>query len=389
MKKILSIWMLVAVMIVPISIIDTETAKAGTYTATVDYVKDGDTIMLQSPVRGADEVRFLGIDTPETFVSNGKDPGNQIDPHGNAATNYLKSILPSGTQITLVTGQEEVDGFGRLLAYVFKGNMDVNRAILENGHAISYFIWPFEDAKFEDYRGAMLTAMNNNVGVWDASNPLEELPFEYRDRMFNDQPDKYVGNYFTKEYVTPLNYTQVPIEDRVFFFTEQDAQSAGYTCDCSGGGGTASDELLIQEVYYDAEGSDSAGEYLEIYNTSNETLDISGYILKDNYSTFNLPNGTTIDPGQYLVVARDASGFNSLFGFNPDVSGMNLALGNSGDQVSLQTPSGAEIDFVAYENYVSGWNITARTGEAIYRSDVNNDTDSVNDWSVGVPLPGK
>lgn len=380
--------MLIAVLVVPITSFEHEASAAGTYTATVDYVKDGDTIMLTNPVKGADEVRFLGIDTPETFVSGGKDPGNQIDPHGNAATNYLKSVLPSGTEITLVTGQEEVDGFGRLLAYVFKGNMDVNRSILENGHAVSYFIWPFEDAKFEDYRGAMLTAMNGNIGIWDTTNPLEELPFEYRDRMFNDQPDKYVGNYFTKEYVTPLNYTQVPIEDRVFFFTEQDAQSAGYTCNCSGGG-PASDELLIQEVYYDAEGSDSVGEYLEIYNTSTNTLDISGYILKDNYDTYTLPAGTMIDPGQHLVVARDAAGFRSLFGFDPDVSGMTLALGNSGDQVSLQNPSGAEIDFVAYENYVSGWNIRANTGQAIYRYDVNNDTDSVNDWNVGTPLPGK
>ncbi|MCF6136406.1 lamin tail domain-containing protein [Pseudalkalibacillus berkeleyi] len=383
----MSIWMLVAVLLVPLSVIEPDVAAAGTYTGTVDYVKDGDTIMLTNPVQGADEVRFLGIDTPETFVSGGKDPGNQIDPHGNAATDYLKSVLPSGTEVTLVTGAEEVDGFGRLLAYVFKGNMDVNRSMLENGHAISYFIWPFEDPKFEDYRNAMITGMNNKVGVWDASNPLEELPFEYRDRMFNDQPDKYVGNYFSKEYVTPQNYTQVPIEDRVFFFTEQDAQSAGYTCNCSGGG--TSDELLIQEVYYDAEGNDSVGEYLEIYNTSSQTLDISGYLLKDNYSTFALPSGTTIDPGQYLVVAKDTTGFRNLFGFDPDVSGMSLALGNSGDQVSLQNPSGSEIDFLAYENYVSGWNITANTGQAIYRSDVTTDTDSVNDWNVGVPLPGK
>ncbi|WLD94711.1 lamin tail domain-containing protein [Alkalihalobacillus sp. AL-G] len=386
MKKVLGIWMLISLLIIT-GCSSKEMVKAnGTYSATVDYVKDGDTIMLKSPVKGSDEVRFLGIDTPETFVSNGKDPGNQIDPHGNDAKKYLQNLLPSGTRIELVTGEEEKDGFGRLLAYVFLGDSEINRLMLETGHAVSYFIWPFENSKFESYRKAMLAAMNGEIGIWNPMNPLEELPFEYRDRMFNDQPDKYVGNYYTDTYVTPLHFEQIPLEDRVYFFTESDAISAGYTSESSGG---AQADLVIQEIYYDTEGTDSTEEYIEIYNAADQTVDLSGYHLEDNYSTFTFSTNTTIAPSQYLIVARDSNGFHNLFGFNPDVSGMTIALGNSGDQLSLQDPSGNEVDFVAYENYAQGWNITALTGEAIYRFDVNTDTDSVNDWNVGIPIPGR
>lgn len=207
------------------------TAEAATYTSHVEYVKDGDTIVLTKPVKGTREVRLLGIDAPETFSVDGKDPGNQIDPHGLAAEEYLKQLLPKRTEVTLVTDQVELDGFGRLLAYVYKGDLDVNEELLRKGHAVTYVIWPntHDTNRYEIYRNAMLEAKNAGLGIWDPSNPLQELPFEYRDRMFDESQDKVVGDFYTKEYVDPADYQLIPVENRVFFFTEQDAIDAGYT----------------------------------------------------------------------------------------------------------------------------------------------------------------
>ncbi|PTX64388.1 endonuclease YncB(thermonuclease family) [Melghirimyces profundicolus] len=204
--------------------------QAATYTSTVEYVKDGDTILLTKPVNGTREVRLVGIDAPETFTVDGKDPGNQVE-HGEDATAYLEQLLPKGTSVTMVTDQEEMDGSGRLLAYVYKDGMDVNEEMLRQGHAVTYVIWPntHDTTRFEAYRDAMLDAESKGLGVWDPNNPLEELPFEYRDRMFDEEQDKYVGDFYTREYVDPLDYEQIPMENRVFFFTEQDALDAGYT----------------------------------------------------------------------------------------------------------------------------------------------------------------
>ncbi|WP_373228729.1 thermonuclease family protein [Cohnella sp.] len=208
-----------------------EVNAASTYSGTVDYVKDGDTIYLRQPVAGTRQIRFLGIDTPETFTVDGKDPGNQVDPYGNAAKAYLKNLLPSGTKITLVTDVVEKDAFDRLLAYVYKGTLDVNKDLVEKGYAETYVIWPnsHDSERYESLRNAMISARNNGLGIWNSSNPLQERPFEYRDRMFDEVQDKYVGDFYTKKYVDPADYKLIKIEDQVFFFSEQDAINAGYS----------------------------------------------------------------------------------------------------------------------------------------------------------------
>lgn len=144
---------------------------------------------------------------------------------------------------------------------------------------------------------------------------------------------------------------------------------------------------MISEVYYDTVGNDSYEEYVEIYNGTNQSVDLTGYTLRDNVGTFTIPSGTLIGSGQHLVVARDAAGFQALFGFTPDVSGMTLSFSNSGDQVILEDPAKNELDFVAFEGYVTGWNIEAKTGDVIFRSDLALDNDIVTDWAVGSPSP--
>ncbi|MHA1330063.1 MAG: lamin tail domain-containing protein [Candidatus Hodarchaeales archaeon] len=145
--------------------------------------------------------------------------------------------------------------------------------------------------------------------------------------------------------------------------------------------------VVISEVYYDATGSDIKGEWLELYNYGSSPVDLSGWTLTDNGGTWTIPSGTIIEPGQYLIIARSASGFYTLYGFNPDVSGLTLSLGNRGDMLTLKDASGTTIDFVAWENYVSGWDIYAGTGTSIARIDANVDTDNVSDWTV-IPNEG-
>ena len=149
-------------------------------------------------------------------------------------------------------------------------------------------------------------------------------------------------------------------------------------------------KILISEVYYDAVGVDADEEWIELQNTGTTDMDISGWTLSDNVGTFTLPAGSIITAGGYFVIARDEAGFQALYGFIPDVSGLTLALGNKGDQVILKDGSGAEIDFVAWENYVAGWTITASTGTSIARSSTT-DTDTVDDWIVvdNNGLPGQ
>ena len=139
--------------------------------------------------------------------------------------------------------------------------------------------------------------------------------------------------------------------------------------------------IIISEVYYDTVGTDSKEEWVELYNPTNSSVDLSGWTLSDNSKSFSLPIGTVIGAGTYLVIARNAAGFTALYGFAPDVSGMTISLSNSGDQVVLSDNSGNQVDMVAWENYLAGWSITASTGTSIVRINLN-DTNTVADWTT-------
>jgi hypothetical protein len=78
------------------------------------------------------------------------------------------------------------------------------------------------------YLDSLKEAKKDGRGIWNPNDPLDELPYEFRLRVGHRQPDKYAGNSETKEYVEPDQYKDIPIEQRVFFWNEEDAKKAGY-----------------------------------------------------------------------------------------------------------------------------------------------------------------
>jgi micrococcal nuclease len=82
--------------------------------ATVTRVVDGDTIVVR--IGGREEnVRLLGIDTPETHK-----PDTPVECYGPEASDRLAALLPVGTVVRLVRDIESRDRYDRLLAYVYR-----------------------------------------------------------------------------------------------------------------------------------------------------------------------------------------------------------------------------------------------------------------------------
>ena len=63
--------------------------------ATVSDVVDGDTVEIEPAVDGEDEVRLIGVDTPET-----KDSDEGEEPYGKEASNYTSTEL-EGEEVEL------------------------------------------------------------------------------------------------------------------------------------------------------------------------------------------------------------------------------------------------------------------------------------------------
>ncbi|MBU9710406.1 immunoglobulin-like domain-containing protein [Evansella tamaricis] len=200
------------------------------FQAVVSHVTDGDTIRLESPIFGATNVRFLNMDTPETYhtVRNELDE-NQMR-HGNLATAHMQTMLSAGDTVIIRLGEEPLDGYGRLLAEVITlDGVNTNLEMVRAGFASTYFIYPFEDDTVEEYAEAAKYARENQLGIYNPEDLLFEMPFVFRARERGDNGlSRYVGNFITKEYVAPDHYEAVPPEYRVFF-TRTQAMNLGYT----------------------------------------------------------------------------------------------------------------------------------------------------------------
>jgi len=107
------------------------------YEVSIDDVLDGDTVHLKNPVLGTTKVRMLSIDAPETNYQ-GKSQGKYLE----EAKAYLKQLLPEGTKVKVIPGKQAKDDYGRLLAYIQKGDMDVNREMILQCKVVPYIIYP-------------------------------------------------------------------------------------------------------------------------------------------------------------------------------------------------------------------------------------------------------
>jgi hypothetical protein len=111
--------------------------------------------------------------------------------------------------------------------------------------------------------------------------------------------------------------------------------------------------------------ADNYGEYddwIEIFNLSTSTIDLSGYYLSDNHkkpSKWQIPNGTSIVGKGYLIIWAD--GDSTQFGLHT-----NFKLSSEGEEAVLTKPDLTITDKVSFP---------APTGELSY-SRVPNGTGS-------------
>lgn len=131
--------------------------------AVVKRVVDGDTLVAR--VGKAEEtVRLIGIDTPES-VSRAK----PVQCFGAEASEHLESLVPAGTDVTLILDVEARDVYDRLLAYVVRAadGLFVNLDLVETGHA-TVLDYPPNDHFAAYFARAQAEARSRQRGLWAA-----------------------------------------------------------------------------------------------------------------------------------------------------------------------------------------------------------------------------
>ena len=111
--------------------------------------------------------------------------------------------------------------------------------------------------------------------------------------------------------------------------------------------------VFVNEVNYRSPDSLGAGDWVELYNPSAEPADLSGFILGDDDvdHAYVLPDGTTLAPGGFLVLAREPGRFAAVHpGVTAVVGGYDFGFSRGGDRVTLSDAAGALVDTVAYDD---------------------------------------
>lgn len=118
--------------------------------------------------------------------------------------------------------------------------------------------------------------------------------------------------------------------------------------------------LIVTELLPNPEGPDDEEEFIELYNTGIEYIDLAGWKIGDESNRRYTLSDIGIAPGAYLALKRKTTG---------------IALNNTGrDTITVLTPDGDTVDTISYEN--------ARDGESY----AHTDTDAWQ-WTAH-PTPG-
>ena len=197
-----------------------------------------------------------------------------------------------------------------------------------------------------------------------------------------------------------------------------------YSLTCVGEGGTTTDSvvvgvilapeepeeglLLITEVLYDLttsttspQGTESANEWVEIFNGTNANINLSNYTIADASSTDILPD-VVLPAGAYAVIVASSTtvSFWSIPAEAVVVQLTNVTigngLGNGGDMVSLfDEVASTTVDAVSWGTNTAAFSpsvptVDVNAGHSIARDPVTEDTDTNADWvEREVPTPGE
>ncbi len=165
--------------------------------------------------------------------------------------------------------------------------------------------------------------------------------------------------------------------------------------------------LLITEVMADPDGDEPAGEWIEIFNAGETTLDLSLYKIGDEEAAgglegmFQFPPGAMLLPGKAIVIANQTETFYRLFRLLPDYelydthqfipdmvkylswSKGYIELSNSGDEVLILNEFDQRVDSLSWGTSrleLDPAPPAVAQGHSLERYPPNHDTDSAQDW---------
>ena len=150
------------------------------------------------------------------------------------------------------------------------------------------------------------------------------------DGIFGGSIPGYAAGTFLRYYIQAasantaksVSYFPAGAEHNVFIYTVAPNSSSGGTT-------VVINELMAQNLSAVADNAGEFDDWIELYNTGTAPVDLSGFYLTDNtlnLDKWDIPAGTIIQPGDYLIVWADEDSSQGPYHANFKLSGTGEAL---------------------------------------------------------------
>jgi hypothetical protein len=152
------------------------------------------------------------------------------------------------------------------------------------------------------------------------------------------------------------------------------------------------ENLRISELMYNPSGGTNAPEFIELQNTSTVlTLNIGG-VRFTNGIDYTFPAGTTLTPGQFIILTSNPTAFLTRYGFGA-FNGIAYSgkLADGGERIRLEI-DGFQLgilDFTYSSAWYPGANGTGASIEIINPLAPRADWDLAGSWRLTAPNPGQ
>lgn len=111
-------------------------------------------------------------------------------------------------------------------------------------------------------------------------------------------------------------------------------------------------EIIINEFNYNSADNLNPDDWVEFYNPSENSVNITGWCFKDSEDEhcFTFPQGTIIGPDSFLVLCRNDSLFQVVFPQVDHIGNFDFGLSGGGEAIRLYSRSNLLIDSVNYDD---------------------------------------
>ncbi|MCK6573332.1 lamin tail domain-containing protein [Myxococcota bacterium] len=145
--------------------------------------------------------------------------------------------------------------------------------------------------------------------------------------------------------------------------------------------GPADAAVIINEIMYHPVADDLAGEFVELFNRSGDAIDVGGWQLVDAVAA-QLPAGTRLEPGGFLVVAADPVGLRAAHPGLVVATGFEGSLANGGERLALLDACGGLVDAVRYADGGRWPEAADGGGSSLERRDPRADGAAAEAWAA-------